>query len=134
MDSIGKVFESRFARFKNFILIGDFNAEESDTTIKDFYDIYSCKNLIKDAKCFKNPDQPKCIDLTLTNRKRSFQNSCVIDTGLSDFHKMTVTVLRSHLHKLGKSFTTSSKIIQPKSFTSGTIKNFQMMHLRLSFL
>ena len=37
----------------------------------------------------------------LTNRNRSFQNSCVIDTGLSDFHKMTVTVLRSHLNKLG---------------------------------
>ena len=37
----------------------------------------------------------------LTNRNRSFQNSCVIDTGLSDFHKMTVTVLRSHSNKLG---------------------------------
>ena len=49
----------------------------------------------------KNPDKPKCIDLLLTNKNRSFQNSCVIDTGLSDFHKMTVTVLRSHLNKLG---------------------------------
>ena len=37
----------------------------------------------------------------LTNRNRSFQFSCVIDTGLSDFHKITVTVLRSHLNKLG---------------------------------
>ena len=66
----------------NFILIGDFNAEESDTTIKDFCDIYSFKNLIKDATCFKNPDKPKCIDLMLTDRKRSFQNSqdCLIST------------------------------------------------------
>ena len=46
------------------------------------------------------PDKTKCIYLMLTNRNRSFQNSCVIDTGLSDFHKMTVTVLRSHLKKL----------------------------------
>ena len=37
----------------------------------------------------------------LANRNRSFQKSCVIDTGLSDLHKMTVTVLRSHLNKLG---------------------------------
>ena len=37
----------------------------------------------------------------LTNRNTSFQNSCVIDTGLSDFHDMTVTILRSHLEKLG---------------------------------
>ena len=75
MDSIGKVFESRFARFKNFILIGDFNAEESDTTIKDFYDIYSFKNLITDVTCFKNTDKPKCIDPILTNRNKSFQSS-----------------------------------------------------------
>ena len=84
MESIGKVLDSH-----------------SDTTIKDFRDIYSFKNLIKDATCFKNPDKPKCIDLLLTNKNRSFQNSCVIDTGLSDFYKMTVTVLRSHLNKLG---------------------------------
>ena len=32
----------------------------------------------------------------LTNRQRSFQNSCVIDTGLCDSHKMIVTVLRSY--------------------------------------
>ena len=99
MESIGKVLDSRSARYENFILIGDFNAEESDTTIKDFCDIYSFKNLIKDATCFKNPDKPNCIDLMLTNRNRSFQNSSVTDTGLSDFHKMTVTVLRSYLNK-----------------------------------
>ena len=35
----------------------------------------------------------------LTNRQRSFQNSCAIDTGLSDFHKVTVTLLRSSFLK-----------------------------------
>ena len=55
MDSIGKVLDSLSARYENFILIGDFNAEESGTTIKDFCDIYSFKNLIKDATRFKNP-------------------------------------------------------------------------------
>ena len=100
MDSIGKVIDSRSARYENFILIGNFNAEESDTIIKDFCDIYSFKNLIIDTTCFKNPDKPKCIDLMLTNRNTSFQNFCVIDTGLPDFHKMTVTILRSYLNKL----------------------------------
>ena len=46
------------------------------------------------------PDKTKSIYLMLTNRNRSLQNSCVIDTGLSDFHKMTVTLLTSHLKKL----------------------------------
>ena len=121
MDSIGKAISSLSARHENFILISDFNAEECDTTIK--YDIYSFKNLIKDASCFKNPDKPKCIDLMLTNRNTSFQNSCVIDRGLSDFHKMTVTILRSHLKKLGHNI-----------ITARTIKIFQMMHFSLSLL
>ena len=74
MDSFGKVIDSLSARYKNFILIGDFNAEGTDTTIKDFCDIYSFKNLIKDATCFENPDKPYFIDLMLTNRNRGFQN------------------------------------------------------------
>ena len=41
MDSIGKLLDSLSARYENFILIGDFNAEKSDTTIKDFCDIYA---------------------------------------------------------------------------------------------
>ena len=35
----------------------------------------------------------------LTNRQRNFQNFCVMKTGLSDFHQMTVTVLRSYFLK-----------------------------------
>ena len=38
--------------------------------------------------CFKNPNNPSCIDLIVTNRPKSFQNSMVIETGLSGFHKM----------------------------------------------
>ena len=37
---------------------------------------------------------PSCIDLILSNRPRIFQNSCAIETGLSDFHKMTLTVTK----------------------------------------
>ena len=32
----------------------------------------------------------------LTNKARRFQRSCVIETGLSDFHKMTITALKSN--------------------------------------
>ena len=77
MDSNGKVIDSLSARYEKFILIGDFNAEPG-TTIKDFCDIYSFKNLIKDATCFKNPDKPTCVDLMLPNRNRSFQNSMTV--------------------------------------------------------
>ena len=50
--------------------------------------------------CYKNPSHPKCIDLILTNVPRSFQTTCVIETGLSDFHLMTLTVMRKSFKKL----------------------------------
>ena len=50
--------------------------------------------------CYKNPDRSSHIDLILTNCSRSFQNSCVIETGLSDFYKMVVTVMKTTSRKL----------------------------------
>ena len=35
----------------------------------------------------------------MTNRPQSFQNSGVIETGLSDFHKLTITVLKTSFRK-----------------------------------
>ena len=43
---------------------------------------------------FKNPEKPSCKDLILTNYPRIFQNSCTIETGLSEFHKVVVTVMK----------------------------------------
>ena len=36
----------------------------------------------------------------LTNHPRSFQNSLAIDTGLSDFHRITVTVMKAYSPEL----------------------------------
>ena len=41
----------------------------------------------------------KAIDLVLTNLVCCFQKSCALEAGLSDFHKMIVTVLKSYLEK-----------------------------------
>ena len=44
---------------------------------------------------YENTDRPTCIDLVLTNCPRSFQNSCVLETGLSGTLKMMVTVMET---------------------------------------
>ena len=36
----------------------------------------------------------------LTNKPRSFKHSCIIEAGLSDFHRMTVTVMKATFEKL----------------------------------
>ena len=48
---------------------------------------------------FLKSRQSQDDDLMLKNSVRSFQNSFVLETGLSDFHKMTVNVLKSYLEK-----------------------------------
>ena len=53
------------------------------------------------------------IDLIVTNRPRSFCNSDSLETGLSDFHKLIVTVLKTFFKKQ------SSKIISYRNY-----KNF----------
>ena len=80
-------------RYENFIILGDFNSEIDEDAMKDFCVIYNFKSLINHPTCFKNPENPSCIYLILTNRPMSFHNTSVIETGLSDFHKLTVTVL-----------------------------------------
>ena len=76
--------------------MGDFNAEPSEKAMSDFLDIYNLKNLVKNPTCFKNPT---CIDLILTNKRKSFQPCVLLETGISDFHKMVVTVLKQYIKK-----------------------------------
>ena len=56
--------------------------------------VYNYKNIIRYKTCYKNPENPKCIYLMMTNISKSFQNSLAIETGLSDIHKMCLTVLK----------------------------------------
>ena len=79
--------------------MGDFNSEVIEEAMGDFCELFNLKNLVKDPTCYKNPENPSCIDLILTNRQNSFRDTIVIETGLSDFHKLTVTVLKTFFKK-----------------------------------
>ena len=68
--------------------------------MNDFSESYNLSSLIRESTCYKNPENPSCIDLFLTNSPNSFQNSGVVETGLSDFHRMIVTVMKTSLQWL----------------------------------
>ena len=82
------------------IFLGDFNTGVGDTSEKDFCRSFNLTSMINKPTFYKNPDGPTWIDLILTNSPRSFQNSCVIDTGLSNLHRMIVTVMKTTYRKL----------------------------------
>ena len=73
--------------------------EEGVETLSEFLFEHNARNLVKENTCFKNPDKPSCIDLFLTNSYLSFQNTTTVATGLSDFHNMAVTVLKTTFPK-----------------------------------
>ena len=57
------------------------------------------KRLIKEPTCFKSVDNLSCIDLILGNHLKCFQKSGVFETGISDFRKLTFTVLKTYFQK-----------------------------------
>ena len=99
-EEMGKAIDHYSNRSENFIVLGDSTIKEKQEEIKTFMEIYQLKILIQQPTCFKS-DNPKCIDLILTNRPSSFQNSGTIETGLSDFHSMIVTILKGGFMKRG---------------------------------
>ena len=80
------------------MLVGDFNAEESEPCLSEFLFEANAKNIVKEPTCVKSLSNPSCTDLVITNSFSNFQNTKAISTGLSDFHKMVVSGLKYTFH------------------------------------
>ena len=100
LNNLSTALDKFCTNYENIILLGDFSVEVDEKNMSEFMNLYNLRNLVKQKTCFKNPENPSCIDLILTNSPRSFQNSNVFETGLSDFHKLTTTVLKQYFPKL----------------------------------
>ena len=82
--------------------------------MEGFFDTYDLRSITTEPTRFKNPENLTCIDLILTNHPHSFHNSYVIETGLSDFHKMTVAIMKASFQRL-----------QPRIISYKGYKHFQ---------
>ena len=100
-------------KYDQILFLGDFNAGVEDSSVKNFGSSFNLASMINKPTCFKNPDKPSFIYLILTNCPRTFQSSCAIETGLSDFHKLIVTATK-----------TTYKKSQPKIITYHSYKYF----------
>ena len=94
-DCVGRALDIYAENYDNFLLSGDFNAEESEPILSSFIFEYNAYCLVKEKTCFKNPNNPSCIDLFITNNKHSFKNTTTVCTGASDVHKMVLTILKT---------------------------------------
>ena len=55
--------------------------------MNDFCNVYNLLNLDKKPTCYKNPDNPSCINLFLTNRPKCFQSTMAMEKGYQIFTK-----------------------------------------------
>ena len=100
LKALSDFLDSHSLTYEKLLILGELNVEVDGQNMKTFCDRYSLTCLIKQPTCYKNPSHPKCIELILTKVSRSFQTTCVIETGLSDFHLMTLTAMKKSFKKL----------------------------------
>ena len=106
--------------YKNFIFLGDFNAGMEHSALEDFCNLYCLTSLINKATCWKNPSKPTCIDLILRNRPKFFQNTNVLETGLSDSNKILVLIMKTTFRKLKPKIINDRKYI---NFSNDIFRN-----------
>ena len=112
-NCLGSALEIYNNTYDKILLVGDFNAEETESVCDGFLDLYNLKNLVKDKTCFKSIKKPTCIDLFLTNSSKSFQHTQAISAGMSNHHKMIVTVMKTTFMK-----------VKPREITYRSYKHF----------
>ena len=95
------------------------NAFDRSDLLEDFLDEFHAHNLVKEPTCYKSQENPSCIDLFITNSYRSFQKTSTVATGLSDFHLMTVTVLKTTFPKA------APRVITYRDYSDGFDVDFE---------
>ena len=100
LNCLSKSVDSLLWKYENIFLLGDFNSCMDDSPMIGFCETYKLRNLVKHTNCFENLENPSCIDFLLTSKPLSFQTTTAIETGLSDFHKIIVAVMKMHFPKM----------------------------------
>ena len=70
MNKLGKSLDIYLHKYDDILLIGDFSSEVNERPIHDFCNVYNLESLSNTPTCFKNPENPSCIDLLLTIQKQ----------------------------------------------------------------
>ena len=113
--------------YDSLLIVGDFNSEMVESAMENVCGTYHLHNLLEDPTCFKNTYKRSCIDLLLTYQTNKLQTnfgkepllkSQTLETGWTDFHKSTLTVIKTHYKKQNSLVVTYRDY---KNFSNGTL-------------
>ena len=97
-DNVDKALDV-YSTSEKIILGGDFNSQIGEDCIDTFMYQHNLQSINKEPSCYENPDNPSCLDLFLTNSPRSFYQTETFFTGLSDFHKLVLSIFKTTFTK-----------------------------------
>ena len=94
-DNIEKALHV-YCQYEKIMLVGDFNAQIGEKRFDEFLFQHEIRSVNEKLTCYKNPDKPICMDFILTNSPLSFHKSDCLFTGLSDCHKLVLSVFKTN--------------------------------------
>ena len=94
-----KGFDHCSVKFHNWILIGDFNSENSNKYLKAFCESYNLKSLIKNRTCFKKHDILTTMYWPCSHKPTTELPIILYNSRRFDFHRFTVTVSKAYFKK-----------------------------------
>ena len=97
LESLSKSLAIYLDTHENVIILGDLSITSEDKNLQLFADSFNLEHLIKKPACFKG--SLSCIDLINRNMKAYFKKTCILETAISDFHKITAVSLKSQILK-----------------------------------
>ena len=103
--------------------MGDINIDTLDkqdigyNSLVSFSDVYGLSNLVTTKTCFAK-NSSSSIDVFLTSWPRCFQKTSVFETGISDYHGLVISFMKSHHPRL------KPKILKYRSYKKFDEKNF----------
>ena len=97
-DNIDKSLDV-YPTYERVALAGDFNAQVGEKSFDAFLYQHELTSINRYPTCYKNSNNSSCIDHILTNSPMRFFKTENIFTGLSDFHKLVLSVFKLHFSK-----------------------------------
>ena len=88
-----------YCTYERVALAGDFSTKVGEKSFDTFLYQHGLTSTNKYPTCYKNPNNPCRIDHILTNCPMRFFKTETVFTGLSDFHKLVLSVFKLHFSK-----------------------------------
>ena len=110
-ENITSILDKSPVKTDNILVLGDLNYNLLDQyrhgkILSDINDIFDMSCLLSKPTCFRG-DQGTLLDVFLTNRPKKFYKSTSVETGISDFHHIIITVMKGSNQKPSQKYHTS---------------------------